>query len=244
MSPYGAPAAGSPFPDLQFGEQFSNWLQGRGFKTNAEADAYRAFMLTGKELFGDQFITQAIRARDLPSGPGDLIIGLVGGGKGGREVIRAADDAAYLVERTLIGAVREAGPLRAFEVGTYEELNSIRRTFGTEGAYDIDHIPSKASLRVAMEDDLGRELQKDEIRQIENNGIGVVMEREMHRDSRTYAGRNNALKIVDAANLHEAVRNDLTVFIDNAAARGMSEYQIMKTVSAVIMKSKQAGVMK
>jgi len=34
------------------------------------------------------------------------------------------------------------------------------------------------------------------------------------------------------------------VFIDNAAARGIGEYDIMKTVSAAIMKNRQAGLMK
>jgi len=148
------------------------------------------------------------------------------------------------VERTLLGSVRKIGPLRELEVGTYKELDSIRRTFGTEGVYHIDHIPSQASLRIAMEKELGRKLSDDEIRQIGNDGIGVAIRRDMHLDSRTYAGRNNALKIIDAANLHEVVRKDLTVFIDNAAARGIGEYDIMKTVSAIIMKNRQEGLIK
>lgn len=231
-------------PGLQLGERISNGLQARGFKKNADADAYDRFMRTGMDLFGSKFVQQAIRAGDLPGGPGDLLIGLVGIGKAGQQAIRAADDASYLVQRMFIGGAREAGPLRELEVGTYKELNSIRRTFGTAGTYDVDHIPSKAALRIAREDELGRSLTAAEVRQIESEGIGVVIGRDMHRDSRTYAGRNNALKIDDAANLHQAVRNDLNVFIGNAAARGLSEYQIMKTVAAAVMKNRQAGVMK
>jgi len=196
-SAYGAPErAFTGDSDPQLGDRFVNWLAGRGFKTNADANAYETFMRTGKELFGDEFIRQAIRAGDLPGGPGDLAIGLVGGGKSGHQAIRAADDAAHLVERTLLGSVRKIGPLRELEVGMYGELVSIRRTLGAEGAYHIDHIPSKAALRIAKEAELGTKLSKAEIQQIDNEGIGVVMSRDMHRDSRTYAGRNHALKII------------------------------------------------
>lgn len=51
-------------------------------------------------------------------------------------------------------------------------------------------------------------------------------------------------KIDDAANLHVAIKNDLNVFIENAAARGLSEYQTMKTVAAILMKSRQRGLIK
>jgi filamentous hemagglutinin len=105
-------------------------------------------------------------------------------------------------------------------------------------------MPSKAALRIAREEDLGRPLTAAEVRRIEEDGITVAIDRNMHRDSRTYAGRNNSLKIDDAANLHVAIRNDLNVFIENAAARGLSEYQTMRTVAAILMQSRQRGLIR
>ena len=230
--------------DLRLGERLKNWAQVKGFRANEEADALIQFMRAGHEAFGPAFIEQAYRNGDLPSGPADALIGLLGGGKSGRDALKAADDAAVLAGRVLRGAVREPGPLREFEVGTYKELAAIRRSFGAEGAFDIDHVPSKAALRIAREADLGQSLTAAEVRQLEDGAIAVAIDRSMHRDSRTYAGRNNAIKIVDAADLHQAIKSDLNVFVQNSVNRGISDYETMKTVASILVQSRQRGLIR
>lgn len=236
--------------DLQntggFTEKASNWLIGSGYRTDEEAAAYSGYVKTGSELFGqEQFIGDLARKGELQTGPGYLMADLVGvtssAGKlfsGARTLLTLEKEMALFVERRGIGALKE------FEVGTYRELNAIRKKFGTEAAFDLDHIPSQAALKLAYAEKVGTKLTTDQVKMVEQEGVAIAMRKTMHQASRTYAGRNSVFKLVDSANLHTAIKADLNVYIANATNAGVPKSTIMQTVTQVIYRNRQAGLIK
>jgi filamentous hemagglutinin len=75
---------------------------------------------------------------------------------------------------------------------------------------DMDHRPSFAAQKKALEDRLGRELSPEEATRLKNSTPAVATPRRDHQQqSRTYGGRNTPEKIAeDAEELERARRRD------------------------------------
>ncbi|MEQ8846797.1 hypothetical protein [Botrimarina sp.] len=113
--------------------------------------------------------------------------------------------------------VRKLGhhaPVKPGDSGTFGDLKSRKRRAGETEALDIDHQPSLAAQRKALEDRLGRQLDVDELKALKNNTPAVASPRTIHQQtSPTYGGRNTPARIAeDSADLGAAALRDRRVF--------------------------------
>ncbi|GGH47780.1 hypothetical protein [Microbacterium album] len=121
------------------------------------------------------------------------------------------------------------GPVQELDVGTYRELRN-REVVGD--GLQHDHIPSSAAIIRAKEIELGRELTRDEIRDLHNDAIAVELRDELHAQSRTFRGRNTQEQIdLDARDLPAAAERDYAVLRENLIDTG--DYDI-ETIDDVI----------
>jgi RHS repeat-associated protein len=101
-------------------------------------------------------------------------------------------------------------PVKPGDRGTYGDLKSQKRANGETEPMDMDHRPSFAAQKKALEDRLGRELSPEEATRLKNSTPAVATPRRDHQQqSRTYGGRNTPEKIAeDAEELERARRRD------------------------------------
>lgn len=106
----------------------------------------------------------------------------------------------------------QKAPVEEYEVDYYENFKGRSR----QGLYEVDHIPSKAAVRIYL-----KKLHPDECREIIEKMVdkvaAVVIPKAVHKKcSKTYGGRNNqnvevgngevlTQKELDASNLEAAV---------------------------------------
>jgi Pretoxin HINT domain len=102
--------------------------------------------------------------------------------------------------------------LQPGELDTYGEL---RQRTG-EGKFDRDHIPSKGALKIRAAQLKGKDLTPEEEKMIENAALAVVIPKDLHKEGRTYAGKNTlALQTEDAADLAGAAAKDIAAHLEN-----------------------------
>lgn len=102
--------------------------------------------------------------------------------------------------------------LKCGETGKYGDLK--KATGG--GAFDRDHIPSKAALKARAQSLLedGEELSKKQAKAIEDWGNAIAIPRQAHIDvSPTYGTKNVTLAPKDAADLAGAARRDVDTML-------------------------------
>jgi filamentous hemagglutinin len=94
--------------------------------------------------------------------------------------------------------------------GTYGDLKNQKKTYGETEPLDMDHRPSYAAQKKALEDKLGRKLTDAEAKALKNNTPAVSTPRPEHQqNSRTYGARNTPEQIAeDAKDLDKARRLD------------------------------------
>jgi RHS repeat-associated protein len=94
-------------------------------------------------------------------------------------------------------------PLEELEVGSYRAQNKK----DAEGVgMDRDHIPSKAAVKKAMED-AGLEVKPTTV---DGNLTSVAIDRETHKEGRTYGNKNDDAQVAaDAKDLRAAADKDL-----------------------------------
>jgi hypothetical protein len=109
-------------------------------------------------------------------------------------------------------AAKEAAdaPVKPGQSGTYGDLKKQKKTHGESESLDMDHRPSYASQKKALEDQLGRKLTDAEAKALKNDTPAVATPRAEHQqNSRTYGGRNTPEQIAeDAKDLNKARRLD------------------------------------
>ncbi|MEN2425424.1 hypothetical protein [Chromobacterium vaccinii] len=115
-------------------------------------------------------------------------------------------------------------PVERLDVGTYGEL--APRSVGD--GLTPDHIPSFAAVKSNVEQQLGRALTPAEARELRNNTNALVIETELHQQiSRTYGGRNTAVKIQqDSMDLGAAARADEAMYRERLYQHGYTEGQL------------------
>jgi len=92
------------------------------------------------------------------------------------------------------------GPVRPGDENMYGELWKKKRAHGETEPLDMDHRPSYAAQKQALESRLGRRLTPQEAAQLKANTPAVATPRLNHQQkSRTYGGRNNPQQIAEDA---------------------------------------------
>ena len=104
-------------------------------------------------------------------------------------------------------------PVQPGETGTYGELKKKKIQNGETEPLDMDHRPSYAAQKKALEDKLGRPLTDEEAKALKNKTPAVATPRKDHQqNSRTYGGRNTQEQIAEDANDLDAAKR-----LDDAA---------------------------
>ena len=112
----------------------------------------------------------------------------------------------------------DTGPVQELEVDGFKDLKK-REVVGDN--LEHDHIPSSAALIKSVENQLGRRLTDAERRQVHNQGTAVEVSKDIHKDSRTFRGRNTSEQIKnDADDLATAACKDCDTLRANAQAQG------------------------
>lgn len=127
----------------------------------------------------------------------------------------------YLVFNKRSAGITKVKPL---EVGTYGDLAPRSKKDGM----DIDHIPSQAALRRALESALGQTLTKEQERELINTAAAIAIPQEVHRKcSETYGGRNQSDKQqVDAGDLETAVNSNFDAIQGCLKNEGYTEQEL------------------
>ena len=107
-----------------------------------------------------------------------------------------------------------------------------------------DHIPSFAALVAANETILGRSLTASELRQLKNESTAITLPHELHKQSRTYKGRNTQEQIQeDAQNLCVAQCKDLAVLEKNLEKSGKyTKSEIEQAIKEIKEKNEIRGI--
>lgn len=127
----------------------------------------------------------------------------------------------YLVFNKPSTVISKVKPL---EVGAYGDLAPRSKKDGM----DIDHIPSQAALRRALESALGQTLTKEQERELINTAAAIAIPQEVHRKcSETYGGRNQSDKQqVDAGDLEAAVNSNFDAIKGCLKNEGYTEQEL------------------
>ena len=127
----------------------------------------------------------------------------------------------YLVFKKVVG-----NKVKPLEVGTYGELAPR----STKDGLDIDHIPSLAAIRRAVEKQYGFELTKEMENELKKTGAAVAIPREVHQKcSETYGGRNQREKQeLDASNIEVAVNNNFDAIKQCLKDHGYTEKELQE----------------
>ncbi|WP_049249887.1 hypothetical protein [Neisseria elongata] len=107
-----------------------------------------------------------------------------------------------------------------------------------------DHIPSFAALVAANETILSRSLTASELRQLKNESTAITLTHELHKQSRTYKGRNTQEQIQeDAQNLCAAQCKDLAVLEKNLEKSGKyTKSEIEQAIKEIKEKNEIRGI--
>jgi len=97
-------------------------------------------------------------------------------------------------------------PVKPGQAGNYGDLKKQKKAHGETEPMDMDHRPSYAAQKQALEDKLGRKLSDVEAKALKNDTPAVATPRADHQQkSRTYGGRNTPEQIAeDAKDLDKA----------------------------------------
>ena len=135
---------------------------------------------------------------------------------------------------------KKSGSVQELEVDGYKDLKK-REVVGDN--LEHDHIPSSAALIKSVENQLGRRLTNAERRQVHNQGTAVEVSKDIHKDSRTFRGRNTSEQVKnDADDLVTAACKDCDVFRDNAQTQGKDLNEVDKAIKQLHERNIREGV--
>ncbi|HII3694953.1 TPA: VENN motif pre-toxin domain-containing protein, partial [Pasteurella multocida] len=130
--------------------------------------------------------------------------------------------------------------VRELEVGSY---NSLKKREKIGDNLEHDHIPSFAAIKRNREIELGRPLTRVEIKKLRDEGTAVELPKEIHKDSRTYSGKNTSSQIEgDASDLCKAQMCDLSKLRSNLLNRGYDEKMVNDVINKIIERNKRLGI--
>ncbi|MDB6373071.1 S-type pyocin domain-containing protein [Photorhabdus bodei] len=130
-------------------------------------------------------------------------------------------------------------PVKPLEVGEYQDLAGRSRNDGL----DIDHIPSKAALKLFLKNKLGKAATDKDIDKILNSGVSIAIPHRVHRGySETYKGRNTKAKQVkDASDIRVAVDSNFDAQVPGLREEGYTDDQLNKAREELHQLNKEQG---
>ncbi len=130
-------------------------------------------------------------------------------------------------------------PVKPLEVGEYQDLAGRSRNDGM----DIDHIPSKAALKLFLKNKLGKAATDKDIDKILNSGVSIAIPHRVHRGySETYKGRNTKAKQVkDASDIRAAVDSNFDAQVPGLREEGYTDEQLNKAREELHQLNKEQG---
>jgi hypothetical protein len=114
-------------------------------------------------------------------------------------------------KNTKYGVVKPCvkGKLVSGTVGTYGDL---LKTTG-DGTSDRDHMPSYKALEKRATQLKGKGLTSAEKTRVKKAGLAIVLRKDIHKQGRTYGGKNTAVQSSgDAADLNAAAKRDVYAY--------------------------------
>ena len=122
----------------------------------------------------------------------------------------SARDAKKGLETLEVAVGKGKRPLKAGDEGSHNTLRNHRKQFGQEEELHIDHQPSFAAQKMALERELGRALTPKEKSKLYRESPAIASPKQVHIEaSPTYGGRNTPQKITgDSLNLADAKEYD------------------------------------
>jgi filamentous hemagglutinin len=141
---------------------------------------------------------------------------------------------------TRISPIKYQGPVLECQVAGYDSL-AARAEVGDEREHD--HIPSNAAVKAYLEKNLRRKLTYEESTLVKKRATAVEVHKHVHRQSRTYKGRNTRAQIQrDAENLRAAAEQDIKVLKENLMQQGISEEEIQKCIANIHSRNVLFGI--
>jgi filamentous hemagglutinin len=132
---------------------------------------------------------------------------------------------------TRISPIKYQGPVLECQVAGYDSL-AARAKVGD--GREHDHIPSNAAVKTYLEKKLRRKLTYEESTLVRKRATAVEVDKQVHRQSRTYKGRNTRAQIQrDAENLRAAAEQDIKVLEENLTQKGMAKEEIQKCIANI-----------
>ncbi|WP_434524149.1 S-type pyocin domain-containing protein [Photorhabdus asymbiotica] len=130
-------------------------------------------------------------------------------------------------------------PVKPLEVGEYQDLAGRSRNDGL----DIDHIPSKAALKVYLAGKYGHKLSGDQLEAILKKGVAIAIPKRVHQKySETYGGRNSVTrKHQDASDLKTAVDSNFNAQLPALREEGHTDEQLSKSLEDLHRLNKKQG---
>ncbi|MCA6221701.1 S-type pyocin domain-containing protein, partial [Photorhabdus antumapuensis] len=130
-------------------------------------------------------------------------------------------------------------PVKPLEVGEYNDLAGRSRNDGM----DIDHIPSKAALKIYLAGKYGHKLSGDQLEAILKEGVAIAIPKRIHQKySETYGGRNSLTrKLQDASDLKTAVDSNFNAQLPALREEGYTDEQLSKALEELHRLNKEQG---
>ncbi|MCW7762371.1 S-type pyocin domain-containing protein [Photorhabdus luminescens] len=130
-------------------------------------------------------------------------------------------------------------PVKPLEVGEYNDLAGRSRNDGM----DIDHIPSKAALKIYLAGKYGHKLSGDQLEAILKEGVAIAIPKRIHQKySETYGGRNSLTrKLQDASDLKTAVDSNFNAQLPALREVGYTDEQLSKALEELHRLNKEQG---
>ncbi|XVV00922.1 hypothetical protein ACQPW3_26315 [Actinosynnema sp. CA-248983] len=133
-----------------------------------------------------------------------------------------------------------SGPVKPLDVGTYGDLKK-REQVGDR--LEHDHIPSSAALKKARAKQLGRQLTREESREIHLQGVAIEVPKEVHAKSDTFRGRNTPDRIeADASDLSAAAERDYAAARTNLIEHGFPPAWIDAAIDLMRELNRRKGI--
>ncbi|MDG2959188.1 VENN motif pre-toxin domain-containing protein [Bisgaard Taxon 10/6] len=165
--------------------------------------------------------------------------------KEAKDLYQAAKKAELLgdsasVSKYLEKAFKQLEQVKALDVDSYKNLRT-RSVVGDN--IDLDHIPSFAALKKSKESELGRKLSPIEEKSLRDEATAVAVPKDVHMQSRTYAGRNSKDQIVhDANNLCRAQECDLNKMRTSLIEKGYNPSSVEDAINEIIQRNNSRGI--
>lgn len=204
------------------GQSLKAYNEYGSFQMYSEVEGVNSNIYSGSKVNTNIAPQQPSTTEEAPTGSTQIKIQNSSNVTSNSQTVEANDGNPNGIENNTVATNTQSQ--KKLQVGSYGNMKKANVKTGLSA----DHIPSFASLRSNLEQQLGRTLTATEATQLKNTSLTLVYETTIHQEfSRTYGGRNNPLKIgIDMQDLVGAVENDINALRPALLKAGYSAQDI------------------